>query len=88
MKVKLLTGMAGAGFAHSPGDELEVGVDLSKADADRMIERGMAEQVGAPRETASTQPSDRAASGKTAARKATDRRGGGRSRSSGSARSR
>lgn len=44
MKIRLLTSRAGVGFAQSRGEE----VDVSDAEAIRMIEAGQAEPVRAP----------------------------------------
>lgn len=53
MKIKLLTSRAGVGFAQSRGEE----VDVSDAEAIRMIEAGQAEPVReAPVERAVAQP--------------------------------
>lgn len=44
MRVRMLTSIAGADFALSPGDEHE----FTAAEAQRMIEAGYAEAVGQP----------------------------------------
>ena len=65
MKVKLLIGRAGPGFSQAPGEVVEVG----KAEALRMIERGSAEPAGPARESAAGGPAETAARGKASARK-------------------
>lgn len=45
MKIKLLTSLAGDGFAHSPGEEIE----RSKDEAERLIAAGFALAVTEPK---------------------------------------
>lgn len=48
MKIKLLIARAGKYFAHNPGEVVEV----DDAEAKRLIERGQAEAVKAPKRKA------------------------------------
>jgi hypothetical protein len=59
VKVKLLTGMAGADRSWSPGDQFE----CDPAEAARLIEAGVAEAIAAPIERA-TRPAPAAKRGK------------------------
>jgi hypothetical protein len=47
--IKILTGLAGHSFAHSPGDVLAVGQDVDAAEAARWVKAGYAEPSDAPR---------------------------------------
>lgn len=57
MRIRLLTGLAGRGFSHAPRSV----IDVSDADAKRLIAKGYAEPIEEPKyETAMVEQTERA----------------------------
>lgn len=56
MRIRLLTGIAGRGFSHAPGDV----VDMDDAEAARLLAAGYAERADEGYEAATAEPEEAA----------------------------